>query len=96
MLAADGAGWKRLRKGILPRDGGSRDQVSNRNARRISMSFARFMSGPMGRLLRIAAGLALIAYGLVAMTGAGGAVLAVVGAPLFGGPFLGSKVLAQH
>ena len=74
------------------------------------MSFARFMSGPMGRVLRIAAGLALTVYGLVAMTGAGGAAVTIVGlvpvvagvfnfclfAPLFGGPFLGSKVLAQH
>ena len=73
------------------------------------MSFARFMAGPIGRALRIAAGLALIAYGLLGLGGSSGVVVAAVGAlpliagafnfclfaPLFGGPFLGSKVLAH-
>ena len=73
------------------------------------MGFARFMAGPLGRIIRVVAGLALIAYGLLGMSGSSGAVVAAVGlvpliagafnfclfAPLFGGPFLGSKVLGQ-
>jgi len=65
------------------------------------MGFARFMSAWYGRLLRIVAGLALIAVGLTVVTGTVGIILAFVGAvvaaaglfnfcifaPLFGGPF---------
>ena len=65
------------------------------------MGFARFMSAWYGRLLRIVAGLALIAVGLIVVTGTVGIILAFVGAvvaaaglfnfcifaPLFGGPF---------
>ncbi|MFZ0533942.1 MAG: DUF2892 domain-containing protein [Anaerolineales bacterium] len=66
------------------------------------MGFARFMSSLAGRLLRIVAGIALIAIGLAVVHGTGGIILAIVGlvvlaagtfnfcifAPLFGGPFL--------
>lgn len=69
------------------------------------MAFARFMSSAYGRLLRIAAGIALIIAGLLLVQGTGGIVLAAVGlvpllagvldvclfAPLFGGPFLGRR-----
>ena len=65
------------------------------------MGFARFMSSLFGRLLRIVAGIALIAVGLVVVHGTGGVILAIVGlvvfaagsfnfcifAPLLGGPF---------
>ncbi len=65
------------------------------------MGFARFMSSLAGRLLRIVAGIALIAVGLVVVQGTWGIILAIVGlvvfaagafkfcifAPLFGGPF---------
>ena len=65
------------------------------------MEFARFMSSAFGRILRIVAGIALVAVGLAVVHGTGGIILAVVGlvvaaaglfnfcifAPLFGGPF---------
>jgi Na+/glutamate symporter len=70
------------------------------------MGFARFMSSTLGRLLRIVAGIALIAIGLWTVGGTWGIVLAVVGlvplvagifnfcvfAPLFGGPFLAKDI----
>lgn len=65
------------------------------------MSFARFMSSYIGRLIRIVAGIVMVGVGLFVVTGIWGIVLAVVGlvplvaglvnvcvfAPLFGGPF---------
>ena len=52
------------------------------------MSFAKFMSSGIGRLLRIVAGSALIYLGLAVVGGAGGIVVAVVGAvPLLAGLF---------
>jgi hypothetical protein len=52
------------------------------------MSFARFMASPVGRILRIVAGLALMVIGLAWVGGVAGAVLAVVGlAPLLAGSF---------
>jgi hypothetical protein len=70
------------------------------------MGFARFMSSTLGRLLRIIAGIALIAIGLWAVGGTWGIVLIIVGliplvagifnfcvfAPLFGGPFLAKDI----
>jgi hypothetical protein len=70
------------------------------------MGFARFMSSWTGRLLRTVAGIGLILVGLVAVQGAVGIILAVVGlvpliagvgnfcvfAPLFGGPFLAKDI----
>lgn len=50
------------------------------------MSFAKFMSSGIGRLLRIVAGAALIYLGLGVIGGAGGIAVAVVGAvPLLAG-----------
>ncbi len=49
------------------------------------MSFARFMAGPLGRGLRIVAGIVLIVLGL-SIGGGGGWVLAIVGlVPLLAG-----------
>ncbi len=70
------------------------------------MGFARFMSSTAGRLIRVLAGVALVIVGLFVLQNTTGYILAVVGlvplfaglfnfcvfAPLFGGPFLGSKV----
>jgi hypothetical protein len=67
------------------------------------MGFAKFMATGLGRLIRIVAGLALIACGLWVVPGTAGKVLAVVGlaafaaglfnfcliAPLIGAPFRG-------
>ena len=68
--------------------------------------FVNFMASPAGRITRVAAGIALIAWGLLGIHGAGGIVMAVVGlvpllaglfdfcvfAPLFGAPLSGSKI----
>lgn len=70
------------------------------------MGFARFMSSITGRVLRIVAGIALIAIGLAVVHGTGGIVLAIIGlvplvaglanvcvfAPLFGGPFFAKDI----
>jgi DUF2892 family protein len=69
------------------------------------MGFAKFMSSPYGRMLRIVAGVALIGAGLY-VQGTWGLILGVIGAvpllagvfdvcifaPLVGAPFSGSKV----
>ena len=69
------------------------------------MGFARFMAGPLGRGIRILAGLVLIFFGY-RMHSTAGTILAIVGlvplgaglfdvclfAPLFGAPFLGKDV----
>jgi hypothetical protein len=65
-----------------------------------------FVAGPVGRLIRALAGLALILVGLLLVGGTGGWILAVVGlaplaagvfdfcifAPLFSLPFLGPRL----
>ena len=65
------------------------------------MGFARFMASPVGRLIRIVAGIALVYVGLATMGGTGGWVVAIIGlvplaagvfdfcvfAPLIGAPF---------
>ncbi len=49
-------------------------------------SFVHFMQSAAGRLLRIVAGIALIALGLVVIQGTGGTIVAVVGVvPLVAG-----------
>ena len=72
------------------------------------MGFAKFMASPYGRVIRIVAGVALIAAGFY-VQGTWGVVLGVVGvvpllagivdvclfAPLFGAPFSGSKLRTQ-
>ncbi len=73
------------------------------------MIFIGFMASSAGRFTRVVAGLALIGIGLVALHGAGGVALAVVGAiplaagvfdfcifaPLFRLPFLGPAIRAR-
>ena len=68
--------------------------------------FFRFMASPAGRVVRIVAGIILIALGLGLVGGVGGWVLAIVGlvplvaglfdwcvfAPLFGLPFVGETL----
>jgi hypothetical protein len=70
--------------------------------------FVKFMASTSGRIVRIIAGIALIALGLFVIHGVWGIVLAVVGAvplvagifdfcvfaPLFGAPLSGPKIRA--
>lgn len=70
--------------------------------------FCTFMASTTGRIVRIAAGLALIAWGWLGLAGTTGTVIAVVGAvpllaglldfcvfaPLFGCPLSGPKIRA--
>lgn len=42
-------------------------------------AFAQFIAGPTGRLVRIAAGIALIAVGLLVVGGTAGVVMAAIG-----------------
>lgn len=71
------------------------------------MAFAKMMASTGGRLVRIVAGLVLIAVGLLVVEGTGGIILSVVGilpvlagvfnvcliAPLIGAPFFGKDAL---
>lgn len=70
--------------------------------------FVSFMASTTGRLVRIIAGIALIAWGLLGLGGTLGVVVAVVGvlplvaglfdfcvfAPLFGNPLSGARIRA--
>ena len=70
--------------------------------------FVKFMASTTGRIVRIVAGLALIAWGLMGLGGATGVLVAVIGAvpllagvfdfcvfaPLFGNPLSGTKIRA--
>jgi hypothetical protein len=72
------------------------------------MSFAKFMAGTAGRLVRIIAGVVLIALGLFVIEDTAGLIVAVIGvAPLLAGilnvcliaPILGAPLsgkTAQH
>ncbi len=52
------------------------------------MAFVSFMASSVGRIVRIVAGIALVAAGLLAIEGTGGTVVAVIGlAPLLAGLF---------
>lgn len=69
-------------------------------------TFVKLMASPFGRIIRVIAGLAIIAWGLLGMGGANGYIVAAVGilpiltgmlnicvvAPLMGSPLSGSKV----
>jgi hypothetical protein len=71
--------------------------------------FVKFMASPAGRITRIVAGIALIAWGLMGIQGVGGIIVAVVGlvpllaglfdfcvfAPLFGAPMSGPKIRSE-
>ncbi len=68
-----------------------------------------FLASGTGRIVRIVAGAALVAWGLLGLTGTAGVIVAVVGlvplaaglfdfcvfAPLFGAPFTGPKIRAS-
>jgi len=70
--------------------------------------FIAFMASPAGRITRIVAGIALIAWGLIGLGSTIGYVVAVIGvvpllaglfdfcvfAPLFGAPLSGPKIRA--
>ena len=70
--------------------------------------FVKFMASPTGRIVRIVAGVVLIAWGLLGLGGTTGIIVAVVGAvpllaglfdvclfaPLFGNPISGPKIRA--
>lgn len=70
--------------------------------------FVSFMASTAGRITRIVAGIALIAWGLMSLGGTTGLIVAVVGAvpllaglfdfcvfaPLFGNPLNGQKIRA--
>lgn len=72
------------------------------------MSFARFMAGPVGRGVRVVAGIALVVVGLI-LGSVGGILLAAFGvvailagglnfcliSPLLKAPFKGKDALAQ-
>lgn len=67
--------------------------------------FVSFMASPAGRIVRVVAGITLIAWGLAGLGGTVGIIVAIVGAlplvaglfdfcafsPLFGGPLSGPK-----
>lgn len=67
-----------------------------------------FLASPAGRITRIVAGIVLIVWGLMGLTGATGIIVAVIGAvplaagvfdfcvfaPLFGAPLSGPKIRA--
>jgi len=69
----------------------------------------KFLASTTGRIVRIVAGAALIAWGLLGLSGTTGVIAAVVGAlpllaglfdfcifaPLFGAPFSGPKIRAS-
>jgi Protein of unknown function (DUF2892) len=70
--------------------------------------FVSFMASTAGRIIRVAAGIALVLWGLMGIQGTVGIVVAVVGvvplvaglfdfcvfAPLFGNPMSGPKIRA--
>jgi len=72
--------------------------------------FVAFMASSTGRIVRVVAGIALIAVGLLVMQDTVGIILAVVGlvpllagifdfclfAPLFGNPLSGTKIRSEQ
>jgi Protein of unknown function (DUF2892) len=70
--------------------------------------FVKFMASTTGRIVRVVAGLGLIAWGLLGLGGSTGLIVALVGlvplaagvfdfcvfAPLFGSPLSGPKIRA--
>lgn len=69
-------------------------------------AFVNFMASPTGRIIRIVAGIALIAWGLLGLGSTTGIIVAIIGAvpllaglldfcifaPLFGRPLSGPKI----
>ena len=72
--------------------------------------FVKFMASQTGRITRVIAGVALIAWGLLGLTGTAGIIVAVVGlvpllaglfdvcvfAPLFSNPFRGRAIRGEE
>jgi hypothetical protein len=72
--------------------------------------FIKFMASTAGRIVRILAGIALIAWGLLGLGGTTGVIVAVIGAlplvaglfdfcvfaPLFGAPLSGPKIRSAN
>lgn len=72
--------------------------------------FVSFMASAAGRIVRVVAGIALIAWGLMGLGGTVGIIVAIVGAlplaaglfdfcvfaPLFGAPLSGPKIRAAR
>ena len=70
--------------------------------------FVSFMASTAGRIIRVAAGIALLLWGLMGIQGTAGIIVAVIGvvplvaglfdfcvfAPLFGNPMSGPKIRA--
>jgi hypothetical protein len=70
--------------------------------------FVSFMASPAGRIVRMVAGVALIAWGWFGLGGVTGTIVAIIGllplvagmfdfcafAPLFGNPLSGAKIRA--
>ena len=68
--------------------------------------FVTFMASAIGRIVRVVAGILLIAWGLLGIGGTGGIIVAIIGAlplvaglfdfcvfaPLFGAPLSGQKI----
>jgi hypothetical protein len=73
------------------------------------MAFSKFMASMTGRIIRIVAGIILVALGLLVVKDTGGIIIAVIGlvpllagvfdfcvfAPLFGQPFMGKAIRAK-
>lgn len=73
-------------------------------------SFVNFMASTTGRIIRIVAGIVLIAWGLLGLGSTTGIIVAIIGAvpllagvldfcifaPLFGRPFTGPKIRANQ
>ena len=71
--------------------------------------FVKFMASTTGRIIRVVAGVALIAWGLLGLTGTAGIIVAVIGlvpllaglfdvcvfAPLFRNPFKGANIRGE-
>jgi hypothetical protein len=72
--------------------------------------FVKFMASKSGRVSRVVAGIALIAWGLLGITSTTGIIVAMVGlvpllagmvdvcvfAPLFGNPFKGPQIRGEQ
>lgn len=69
----------------------------------------KFLASMTGRIIRILAGIALVAWGLLGLSGTAGIIVAVIGlvpllaglfdvcvfAPLFGNPFKGPEIRGE-
>lgn len=69
----------------------------------------KFLASTTGRIVRVVAGIALVLWGVLGLSGTAGIVVAIIGAvpllagifdfcvfaPLFGAPFSGPKIRAE-